>query len=79
MEEIMNKEEQDLGETFLQAFYDHHYAEDVVHKIELIRKYFFDNKEMMVTANNDKGELAALEYFVLDKFGFTEQTINVHN
>jgi hypothetical protein len=67
------EEEQDLGEVFLQAFYDHHCAEDVVHKIVLIRKYFFDNKEMMVTANNDKGELTALEYFVLDQFGFTDQ------
>lgn len=79
MEEAMSEEEQDLGETFLQAFYDHHYAEDVVHKIELIRKYFFDNEEMMVTANNDKEELAALEYFILDKFGFTGQVIKGHN
>ena len=68
----MNDEEQDLGETFLQAFYDHHCAKDVVPKIELIRKYFFDNEEMMVTAIDDKGELAALEYFILDKFGFLD-------
>ena len=73
------EEEQDLGETFLQAFYDHHCAEDVVHKIELIRKYFFDNEEMMVTAISDKGELTALEYFILDKYGFTNQTIKGYN
>ncbi|NBO98539.1 MAG: hypothetical protein EBU90_00150 [Proteobacteria bacterium] len=72
-------EEQNLGETFLQAFYDHHCAGDAVHKFDLIRKYFFDNEEIMVTGNNDKENLAVLEYFVLDKFGFnlTIEQINI--
>lgn len=62
-----------LGQIFLQSFYDQHYADDVNHKLELLKQYFFKNKELCTTSSSDKQELAVLEYSILEEFGFNKE------